>query len=672
MQNVILFALLGLGAGAIIAGLGLSLVLTYRGSGVVNLAAGAVAMLAGYVYWQLTTPTGPFHLGDLVAAFVTLALSGLLGVVIEVGVFYPLRGASPLAKLAASLGLLLTAQAGVVLGYGSNPRSEPSLFTNSAVTIFHGAVPLVQFVLAGIVIAAAASFAAAYRWSRFGVSTRAAAESEVSAMLMGLTPRRLSLVNTVLATMVAGAVGVVIAAPLIQLDGTTLPLQIVPALAAVVVGRFTSFGIACLAGLALGMAESVLSYVVSLPWFPKEGGVPITGAQALLVFLVIAVALFWRGGHPPSRGEVVEKRLPHAPRPQRLLSSSAVGVVIGVVALVVLPYAFRQALINSGIGALLALSIVVIVGYMGQISIVQLALAAVSGFMISHLASGAGIAFPLAPIIAVLATTLLGLLTAISALRVRGVSLAVVTLAAAVAITTLIFDNSAWAGPSGQVLVPEARLLGLDIGPHAAFRGLDGNLPSPIFGFLVLAALVGCSLLVASVRRSTIGQRMLAVRANERAAAAAGVNVRNVKLTAFALSAFIAAVAGALYAYNLNLVDPGQFDAFTMLVVIAYTYFGGITMISGALLAGLGTTAGVLPYLLQSLFGLSGEWAMLLGGVGLVVTLIANPDGIAGTTWGKRERKRRRARRASAGFDVAASPGYAGGGGAGGSADPPR
>jgi branched-chain amino acid transport system permease protein len=643
MQNVLLFALLGLGTGALIAGLGLSVVLTYRGSGVINLAAGSVAMLAGYIYWLLTTPEQGIHLAPGVAFVVTLAASVLVGVIIECCVFYPLRSASPLAKLASSLGLLLALQAAVVLIFGTSAKTLPSLLPSGTVAVAGSQIPVDRFVLAGIVIAITIVLVSLYRWTTFGAATRAAAENETNAMLVGLVPRRLSLFNTVLACVVAGGLGVLVS-PLIQLDAVTVPLQIVPALAAVVLGRFVSFGVACAAGLAIGMGESLIGYVVTLSWFPKQNGAPISGLQELAVFVVIALGLFWLGGGQVSRGEVLEKRLPPAPRPGRMLRPAVIAAAAGVVLLVVLPYDFRQAAVNSGIGALMALSLVVIVGYVGQLSLVQVALAGVSGFIISHLASDAGIGFPLALIIAAVATTALGLMTAVSALRVRGVSLAVVTLAAAVAIVKLAFTNSAWGGTGAVLSVPEMKLFGLDLGPHAGFHGLDGNEPSPIFGFVVLVCVIGLCLLVASVRRSSIGQRMLAVRANERAAAAAGIRVRNVKMIAFALSSFIAAIAGALYAYNFNGVDANQFDAFTTLTLVAYAYFGGITMISGALLAGLGTTAGLLPFLMQRYLGLSGQWALLLGGVALVATLLTNPEGIAGTAWKKREAKRRRAR----------------------------
>jgi branched-chain amino acid transport system permease protein len=142
---------------------------------------------------------------------------------------------------------------------------------------------------------------------------------------------------------------------------------------------------------------------------------------------------------------------------------------------------------------------------------------------------------------------------------------------------------------------------------------------------------------------------MLAVRSNERAAAAAGVNVRRVKLTAFMVSALIAGIAGALYAYNFETVSSDLFSTVNSLVVIAYAYFGGITMITGALFAGLGATQGLIPQAFDTWWGLSGNWAELIGAVGLLVTLVANPDGIAGTAyWKKRNAARRRAAEAAA------------------------
>ena len=205
-----------------------------------------------------------------------------------------------------------------------------------------------------------------------------------------------------------------------------------------------------------------------------------------------------------------------------------------------------------------------------------------------------------------------------------------VTLAAVVAITNFGFLNTTWGGGQTGSPVPELKLLGLDLGPRAGFRGLDGNLPSPVFGWVALAVTVGVCLTVAAIRRGDLGRRMLAVRSNERAAAAAAIDPRKVKLIAFGISAAIAGLAGSLYAYNFGSVSADRFDVFTALSLIAFAYAGGITLISGAVFAGLISTQALFPYALDKWFGINGNWFLLFGGVILIVTLIQNPEGVAG------------------------------------------
>jgi branched-chain amino acid transport system permease protein len=632
MQDVILFVLLGLGPGALIAGIALAVVLTYRGSGIINLATGGIAMLSGYAYWSLKTGEFGQELDTVPALLLTLLITLLIGVVIELVVFRPLRNAAPLAKLVSSLGVLLVAQASMLLAFGTSQKPQPSILPNDTVEVLGTNVPEDRFILAGIVVAIAVVLALLYRYSRFGLATRAASENELSALLGGLSANELSMVNTLLASVVAGAVGV-LAASITQLDATSLPLQVVPALAAALLARLTSFGIACAAGLGIGITTSLIDYASTKSWFPTDQGVPLPGVRELIVFLIIITAMFLRGAALPGRGELIEQRLPAVPRPQRLLAPALTLAAVGAVALVVLPFDFRQALINSMIGTVMALSLVVITGFVGQISVVQLALAGVAGFTVSHLAVDAGIGFPLAPLAGAAAAVLLGELTAVSALRVRGVSLAVVTLGAAVAIVQFGFINSTWGGGGTGSPVPEPRLFGIDLGPQADFHGLDGGLPSPVFGWVVLGVTVGLCLLVATVRRSDLGRRMLAVRSNERAAAAAAVDVRNVKLVAFGISSFIAGIAGTLYAYNFGSVSANRFDAITALGLIAFAYAGGITLVSGAVFAGLISTRGLVPHAFDSWFGISGNWFLLTGGLLLIFTLIQHPEGVAGTLY---------------------------------------
>jgi branched-chain amino acid transport system permease protein len=636
VQQVLLYALLGLGSGALIAGIALGVILTYRGSGIINLATGGFAMFAGYAFWALRIDLLHWSTGPALIASLVIVLAA--GAATELIAFRPLRTASPLAKLVSSLGVLLVLQASMLLAFGSSEQPEPNVLPQNTVKMLGAVIPIDRFIITGIVIVLSAALAALYRFTRFGLRTRAASENEVAAMLGGLSPNALSMVNTMLASAIAGGIGI-LAASITQLDTETLPLQIVPALAAALLARFTSFGIACAAGIGLGILESEIQYISNLSWFPTAGGTAIPGVAELVIFILIVLFMYLRGTKLPGRGELVEKSLPEAPRPQHLVRTTVPAVVLCAIALVVLPFDFREALINTLIGTVMALSLVVITGFVCQISVVQLTLAGVAGFTISHLAVNAGIGFPLAPLAGTLVAVILGLITAASALRVRGVSLAVVTLAAVVAITNFGFLNTTWGGGQTGSPVPELKLLGLDLGARAPFRGLDGNLPSPVFGWVALAVTVGVCLTVAAIRRGGLGRRMLAVRSNERAAAAAAIDPRMVKLIAFGVSAAIAGLAGSLYAYNFGSVSADRFDVFTALSLIAFAYAGGITLISGAVFAGLISTQALFPYALDKWFGINGNWFLLFGGAILIVTLIQNPEGVAGAFYKKTHKR---------------------------------
>jgi len=282
------------------------------------------------------------------------------------------------------------------------------------------------------------------------------------------------------------------------------------------------------------------------------------------------------------------------------------------------------------IGILLALSLVVITGFVGQISVVQLGLAGAAGFTVSHMFSNFGITFPLAALAGIAVAVVIGIITAFSAVRVRGVSLAVVTLAGAVALENFGFENATWGQSPYGSPVPELKWFGADFGTNNPFRGIDGDKPSPVFGWVVLICCVLLCVMVGYIRRGRLGQQMLAVRSNERAAAAAAINPRAVKLYAFTIAAFIAGVAGVLYAYNFGTMSADGFDAFTALSLIAFAYAGGITLISGAVFAGLISAQAMIPYALDHWFGLNGNWFLLAGGVLLIFTLLQNPTGVAG------------------------------------------
>ena len=207
MRDILLFALLGLGSGALIAGIALAIVLTYRGSGIINLATGGVAMLAGYSYWSLKTGEYGTEFGTAPALVITFVVTLAVGALIELVAFRPLRNAAPLAKLVSSLGVLLVAQASMLLAFGTTQKPQPSILPSDTVTVFDVNVPVDRFILAGTVIGIAVALFVLYRFTRFGLATRAASENELSALLAGLSANELSMVNTLLASVVAGRWG---------------------------------------------------------------------------------------------------------------------------------------------------------------------------------------------------------------------------------------------------------------------------------------------------------------------------------------------------------------------------------------------------------------------------------------------------------------------------------
>jgi branched-chain amino acid transport system permease protein len=627
VSEVLAFILLGIGSGGLISGLGMGVVLSYRGAGVVNLAAGAIAMLAGFFFWAIRL--GNFaRIPAVPAVILTLLFAGVAGVLFDQLLVRPLRTATPLAKLIAALGALLALQAAAVLTFGAGPRQQPTILPTGNVTIDGAPVPVYNFFIGGILLVITVGLIALYRWTRFGIATRAAAENQTHAMLMGLSPAWLSLVNTVLMSVLMGVVGL-LAASIADVDSTTLPLLIVPGLAAAIFGRFTSFGATFVAGIVIGVGESLLVYASTTSWFPNQGlpGIPIPGVEELLWFLILVVAMFARGGKISARGDVVDRLLPRAPVPRHPVRSTVVYGVVAAAALPLLPAGFRGALVVSLVSALLLLSLVVVTGYLGQVSVVQLALGGAGGFAVAHFALNFGIGFPWAPIMGVLFATLLGLLYGIPAVRIRGVSLAVVTLAAAVAMEAFWFGNNTWGGGAG-VGVPAPALFGFSFGSNAPVPGLDGAVPSPVFGWFVLIVLCVVALGICNLRRSALGQNMLAVRANERAAAAAGIDVRSTKLLGFALSAGVAGVGGVLLAYQYGWITPASYDTFTSLALIAFAYISGITTVAGAIFGGFIFTGGLVTYALQDWLGLSGQWFSLAAAV-LVIVMLRQRQGVA-------------------------------------------
>lgn len=691
----------GIAQGALIAAIALGVLLTYRGSGVVNLANGAVAMYVGYVYTvlrrdgDLFLPPLPnplsllegivhgvqdrdtFRLPDIPtsisfgtemgfwpAAAISLAFCVALGLTLHVFVFRPLRHAPPLAKVVASVGLFLTLQAVVVRRFGITPRAvRPLPFVDKTqIDLRLFTLSEEQLFVAILVVAIAGALFVLFQRTRFGLATRAAAENEKGAVVLGYSPDFLAGTNWVLSSVITGMLGIFVASINSTIEPVVIPALIVPALTAALVGGFSSFARTTAAAFVLGMQLPLVQYLgVNKGWFPRlEGDVPFPGVDRLLPLLGIVLVLFLAGRSLPTRGAITAGRLPFSPTPPRWairVGGPALAVAAAGLGLFVFGPEYRDALSNTLVGIVICLSVVVITGFVGQISLAQMAFAGMSAFIVSKL-STAGATYNLFPFRVRLAgveidnprvhlpelpfpwpifvgaafALVVGLLVALPALRVRGVNLAIVTFAFAVAVDDMVFKNSSvsgtykgapvdvpdWVNPNN----PSRRFLGLDVG--------DGKLPNPSTAIFCLVAVVVLCALVANLRRSTTGRQMLAMRSNERAAAAAGVNVAGTKLLAFAISAFIAGIGGAVIAYRSGNATADKFEYTKSLVFFAFAYLGGISSVAGAIAGGSLVAGGLVFTFLERSLAVPSEFTLLLGGLGLIVAAVQNPEGIAG------------------------------------------
>jgi branched-chain amino acid transport system permease protein len=344
------------------------------------------------------------------------------------------------------------------------------------------------------------------------------------------------------------------------------------------------------------------------------------------------------GERLPERGAVSNWKLPSVPQAKVTPVSVVVPIVLAVIGLFAFGPLWRAALMTTVIASVLALSLVVLTGFGGQTSLAQMAFAGVAGFALSKLAMRYDIPFPIAPFLAAIGAMIFGLLVGFPALRVRGTNLAIITLAGGVTIAEFVFKNPAVIGDieSGGAKVPNPRLGSWDFG-----LVFGDKVSRPIFGVFLVVILVLLCVAVANVRRAGSGRVMLAVRGNERAAAAIGINVTNVKMTMFAFSSFIAGVGGTLIAYRFGSVSDLSYGVMASLTALSVAYLGGITSVSGAVTAGVTATAGVMFYGLNQVFGGMGRWEVLIGGVLLIATAITNPEGIAGGIRLQVARKRR-------------------------------
>ncbi|GAA3524943.1 hypothetical protein GCM10022234_22250 [Aeromicrobium panaciterrae] len=632
MSEFFQFVVLGLTLGAVYSVFASSLIGIYAATGVINFAQGSVALWSVYTVAALRTdgtlvlPVGSIALGDesnpmsmLPAVVIGVAMAAAWALAAHLVVFRPLRGAPALANVAASVGLMLFLQALVLLRFDTQELFAQSVLPGSTFEVGEVVINVSDLMMAGAAIAVAVLLWAYFGLTSRGVATRAASEDELAARLAGHSPDRLAATVWVLAAMASGLI-VILGAYTIGLDPASYTYYVVPALAVALVGRLSSFGVACAAGLVLGAIQAVLLWANTLSWWP---GWAQAGLGDAIPFVVVVVALYLLGGRIPSRGSLDEVKMPLVIVPRIRLVPVTTMIVLAGLAILLTADSWRFGIVTSMILSLIALSLVLLTGYLGQISLASIAFAGTAGFALSKLTIGLGVPFPLSIVLSALVATALGVVVGLPALRIRGAQLAVVTLAAALAIQSFVFNNPVLT-PYEGLKVSDPSVLGLDLSVRQG-----QNLITWQFSLMVLLIVSVTTLVVMRWMGGATGRIFLAVRSNERAAASVGINVAATKLLGFALSAFLAGVGGCLIGYSRGQLSAASFTVVVGLTMLAIAYCGGITSVSGAFVAGFIGPLGVFYVFLSQTLDLGRYYEVIAAG-GLLLMAVTNPIGAAG------------------------------------------
>ncbi|MHB8670287.1 MAG: ABC transporter permease subunit, partial [Acidimicrobiales bacterium] len=605
--------LLGLVLGGLAGLTAMGLVIVYRSARIVNFAQAEIGSLASVVAVMLVVGAGlPYFLALLAG----LAVALLTGAVVELAVVRPLFKAPRLILTVATIGLVQVLGAGEIY--------IPKLFSNLRLLTFFTTPLKARFevgpilfngdyvfamVVIGVVLVGLSLF---FGFTDVGIAMRGAADSTDRALLLGIPVRRLSMITWVLAAGLSG-VAAMLSAPIQgpHLGFLAGPVVLLTPLTAAVLARMESLTIAVLASLGIGVFEQAVLWN-----YPRSSAVDLG-----LFLLVIAGLLLQRRRiarvDPTSLGEHVAYRevrpIPAILRalPEVRWGRRAVGLIVAGLVLI-LPLGVsdskRTLFAFIVIFAMLAVSMVVLTGWSGQISLGQFAFAGVgagttAGLFVRHVDLFPAIAC------AALAGAVVAVLIGIPALRIPGLFLAVATLAFAVPVNSFLLNSSYF-----PWLAPPALLRPAVLGRF--------DLASPrVFYYFCLLFLVGAMVVARNFRRSRPGRAAVAVRDNERGAASFSIDPIRIKLTAFALSGALAGVAGGLYVIALRGVGFAGYDPLISLQIFTMVVVGGLGTLTGAILGAL--------YFQGAQYFLHGAAQLAATGGGIITVVTFAPAGLA-------------------------------------------
>jgi branched-chain amino acid transport system permease protein len=598
----------GLVVGSIYAAIALGFSLVYRVTGAINLSQGGFAVIAAMIGYTLSIGWGwPLWVAIPSAVVVTVAVGTAIGAFTFAPALERLSNANVLMLTAG----LLTAIEGLSLVvWGSQPYAMPPFSGEEPLAFGAIRVPTQAFWVFGATALCIGALWFLVARTKLGRALRACAENPAAASLMGINVPRMTLLSFALATLIAAIAGVIVA-PTTSLQFDTGRLFTISGFVAAAIGGIASFPGAIAGGLFLGLVTQLsTAYISSL----------FSTAIALLILL--AVLIFRPSGlvqagatkRQDTRDEVKAiGRAARLPAPLALPLAAFALLIAVLVPFVVTDNGILSGLVIAGILFMTLMGLDVLMGYAGQVSLGQAGFMAIGGYTSGYLSINYGLS-PLLSIFAGIGVSLAcALALCVVTLRLRGLYLALATLAFG-----LLVDSCAvgfldiTGGPSGLVGIPPFSVGGFEFGtPRAMYYAVL------VLDLIILLGLAGAM-------RSGFGRALKAIRSDQMAAAALGINTVRYKLAAFMISVTLASLSGSMYAFFFNFLSPEMVGTGRSLELVAMLIVGGESTLVGGLFGALLLT--LLPTVFQPL----AIYKTFASGALLVASFLYLPQGIYG------------------------------------------
>ena len=624
MERFLGFAIPGIPYGCTYAMMAVGLVLTYQATGVFNFAFGAQAFVSAFLFTLLVQNENlPIWVAFLIAVVV---VAPGLGLIFDRVLFRKIPNSNTMAKLVTSITLFVGIPALIPVIFGTNNQyNPPAIIFNPDTVYFRIAGTPVNGIYLSSVVATAVVLLALVVLMRFtplGLQMRGAVESRRLVQLDGINSGRVIASAWAISSFMAGLAGVLLAPIYGQLVADDYATLLVAAIAAAAWGVLRSMPIAVLVGILMGVLDTVLQ------GYLPASSVWSSAVFTSLPFVVLVLALVFVPGlrkldqtkdplasvDPPPPPAVAKLRAPEMDRVIRVAWYVLLGAFV-VSMLTWIPKTWEN-VFNSGIAfSTIFLSITLITGMGGQLSLCQATLAGVGAFTAAQLANHLGFSLLVGGIVGAGAAAVVAIVLALLSVRLRGLGLALMTLAAA-----LFFDNAVFpqiTNSNGSPLSVQPKWVGLGIlnpNGHAYF-------------VMAMIVMVICIFGVLLLRRGTYGRFLTAMRGSETAAAGLGINLTWQRVMIFGISGVVAGVGGTLLAIQQQSVNTAEFNYQISLAFVVIVVTTGVSSIEGALQAGFGFVViqQLLTYLPARFGGNSLTFVLFAFGA---LTYAAHPEGI--------------------------------------------